>query len=61
MDKESIQIGWKWAEVEDTSGWKIPDGPVMSLIYSLGRDPNKKVYDLGCGIGRHAVFFSSQG
>lgn len=61
MDKESIQLGWKWAEVEDVSGWKIPDGPVVTLTFLLGRDSNIKVYDLGCGIGRHTVFFSSQG
>ncbi|MFW9991717.1 MAG: class I SAM-dependent methyltransferase [Candidatus Odinarchaeota archaeon] len=61
MDNDSMQLGWKWAEVEDTSEWEIPDGPVMRLIFSLGGDPSMKVYDLGCGIGRHTVFFSAQG
>ena len=61
MNKHSIQAGWKWEEVKDFEGWKIPDGGVMRLIYLLGRDSDKKVYDLGCGIGRHTVFFASHG
>ncbi len=61
MKRESIQVGWKWLDLKDKSGWEIPDGPVMSLVYSLGQDPEIKVYDLGCGIGRHTVFFAAQG
>jgi SAM-dependent methyltransferase len=61
MDEESIQVGWKWLELKDKSGWEIPDGPVMRLVYSLGQNPDFKVYDLGCGIGRHTVFFATQG
>ncbi len=61
MNKESVQEGWKWLELKDKSGWELPDGPTMSLVFSLGHDPRIKVYDLGCGIGRHTVFFAEQG
>ena len=61
MKKESVQKGWKWLELKDKSGWEIPDGPTMSLVFSYGQHPNIKVYDLGCGIGRHTVYFAEQG
>ncbi|PWI48506.1 hypothetical protein CEE45_06370 [Candidatus Heimdallarchaeota archaeon B3_Heim] len=61
MKKKSVQQGWNWLELKDKSGWEIPDGPVMSLVFSLGQNPEIKVYDLGCGIGRHTVFFAAQG
>ncbi len=53
--------GWRWDEVKDRKHWEIPDGYVMNLIYELGPDPEKKVYDLGCGIGRHTIYFASHG
>lgn len=52
---------WKWSKEKDLLPWKIPDGIVMSLIYTLGQDPTKRVFDLGCGLGRHTLFFASQG
>lgn len=61
MKEHSIQVGWKWEEVKDFEGWKTPDGGVMQLIYLLGRKQDIKIYDLGCGIGRHTVFFASHG
>jgi len=39
--------GWRWDEVKDRKHWEIPDGYVMNLIYELGPDPEKKIYDLG--------------
>ncbi|MHA2330339.1 MAG: class I SAM-dependent methyltransferase [Candidatus Hodarchaeales archaeon] len=60
-NEKSLQLGWKWGEVKDINEWKKPDGPVMRLSYSLGRDPNIKVYDLGCGVGRHTIYFALLG
>ncbi len=53
--------GWKWSKVKDLSPWQKPDGFVMNLIYDLGPDASKTVYDLGCGIGRHTIYFASHG
>jgi SAM-dependent methyltransferase len=61
LRKDSVQKGWKWLELKDKSNWEKPDGPVISLVFSLGQNPELKVYDLGCGIGRHTVFFAEQG
>ncbi len=61
MNKNSIQEGWKWLQLQDKSDWQLPDGPTMQLVFSLGDNPDIKVYDLGCGLGRHTVFFAEQG
>lgn len=53
--------GWRWDEVKDRKHWEIPDGYVMNLIYTLGSNPEKTIYDLGCMIGRHTVYFASHG
>ncbi|MGC9778921.1 MAG: class I SAM-dependent methyltransferase [Candidatus Heimdallarchaeota archaeon] len=60
MVKKSKQVGWNWSKVEDLTYWKIPDGYVMNLPYFIGRPP-AKVFDLGCGVGRHTIYFASLG
>ena len=60
MTKRSKQVGWDWSKVEDLEYWKIPDGHVMNLPFYIGKPP-AKVFDLGCGVGRHAVYFASLG
>ena len=52
---------WKWSKEIDQNSWKTPDGLVMDLIYTLGQDSTKTIFDLGCGLGRHTVFFAAQG
>lgn len=57
----SIQVGWDWTKAANLERWKRPEGAVMELV-SFFPDPSKiKVFDLGCGIGRHTVFFSKLG
>jgi len=60
MSENSIQVGWKWSNVKDLEYWQIPDGFIMNLPYRIG-DPPARILDLGCGIGRHIVYFSSLG
>lgn len=54
-------MGWRWEMVTNLDEWKIPDGPVMRLSYVLGEDKKKKIYDLGCGLGRHVIYFAQRG
>lgn len=60
MNEKSIQKGWQWSVVEDLTYWQIPDGFIMNLPF-LTKKPPAKVFDLGCGIGRHTVYFASLG
>ncbi len=60
MEKKSLQVGWDWSKVDDFTYWKIPDGHVMNLPYFVGRPP-AKILDLGCGVGRHTIYFASLG
>nr|MDO8086659.1 class I SAM-dependent methyltransferase [Candidatus Sigynarchaeum springense] len=56
-----MQTGWDWKVVKDTAKWKKPDGAVMELAPLLSAWQKPRVYDLGCGLGRHLAFFSSIG
>ena len=60
MSKKSLQVGWNWSKVKDLTYWKMPDGYVANLPYFIGKPP-AKVLDLGCGLGRHTVYFASLG
>lgn len=58
--KKSKQVSWDWSKVDDLTYWKIPDGFVVNLPYFIGKPP-AKVFDLGCGVGRHTIYFASLG
>lgn len=60
MKEKSLQVSWDWSKVKDFTYWKIPDGYVMSLPYFIGKPP-AKIFDLGCGVGRHTIYFASLG
>ncbi len=58
MDSRFEHHGWRWEEVTDILPWQIPDPYVMQAIYNLPKDSQPRIYDLGCGIGRHTVYFA---
>ncbi|NHJ46270.1 MAG: class I SAM-dependent methyltransferase [Asgard group archaeon] len=60
LTKKSLQVGWDWEKVKDLSYWKIPDGYVANLPYHIKKS-SAKVLDLGCGVGRHTIYFASIG
>ncbi|NHJ86368.1 MAG: class I SAM-dependent methyltransferase [Asgard group archaeon] len=60
MTRDSLQVGWDWIKVKDLSYWQIPDGYVMNLPYYIPKPP-AKILDLGCGVGRHTIYFASLG
>jgi ubiquinone/menaquinone biosynthesis C-methylase UbiE len=61
--KQSIQVGWDWESLSDkaTQKWLIPEGRILALIPELKLEKSMTIYDLGCGLGRHSIFFASQG
>jgi SAM-dependent methyltransferase len=54
---------WNWAilDPEDREYWSIPSGDVFEFAFHLKHCAQKKVYDLGCGIGRHLFFLIEMG
>jgi SAM-dependent methyltransferase len=54
---------WNWAAVDprEREFWSIPSGDVFEFALHLKRCGQKKVYDLGCGIGRHLFFLIEMG
>ncbi|MHA1215248.1 MAG: class I SAM-dependent methyltransferase [Candidatus Hodarchaeales archaeon] len=60
--KNKKNLGWRWEMITNLDEWKIPDGLVMGLSYFLGGDKKeKRIFDLGCGPGRHVIYFARQG
>jgi len=41
--------------------WHEPDERVIQLAEILKREDRKRVYDVGCGVGRHTVFLAREG
>lgn len=60
LSRKSVEVGWDWNKVKDFTYWKIPDGYIINLPYHLKKQ-SAKVLDLGCGVGRHTIYFSSIG
>lgn len=53
-------VAWKWNEVTD-SIWERPAEDVYYLAARWRGDGRRSLLDLGCGTGRHSVFFAEQG
>ncbi len=51
---------WSWETVTETI-WQEPAEYVYYLAQRWRQLPRKNFLDLGCGIGRHALFFAEQG
>lgn len=52
--------GWDWQNANQ-SPWMKPTDDVYYLAHKWREAGHKKLLDLGCGLGRHAVFFAQQG
>ena len=51
----------RWATPEGRADWRVPHPAVAAMIPVLQARGAKTVLDLGCGIGRHALFFAEHG
>ena len=51
---------WKayWGNEEHHEWWKRPVPEVLEFIKSQSPEHSPKVFDLGCGLGRHAIAFA---
>lgn len=51
---------WNW-DIASAPWWKEPAPEVYPLIIRWKKRKFNKILDLGCGIGRHSIFFSKNG
>lgn len=51
----------QWATPEGRADWLEPHPAVAALLPVLRERGARRVLDLGCGVGRHALFFAEQG
>jgi 2-polyprenyl-3-methyl-5-hydroxy-6-metoxy-1,4-benzoquinol methylase len=50
-----------WRHEQEQERWLVPESEVRNIIPVLRERRVKSVLDLGCGVGRHALFLASQG
>ncbi|KMW57743.1 SAM-dependent methyltransferase YafE (UbiE-like protein) [Candidatus Rhodobacter oscarellae] len=48
-----------WSDEERRAKWETPDPRIVAYARSL--PPNRRVLDLGCGVGRHALYYAAAG
>src|ERR1700756_831413 len=51
----------RWATPEGRADWLVPHPAVGALVPVLKARSAQHVLDLGCGVGRHALFFAEHG
>src|SRR5689334_18389727 len=51
----------RWATPEGRADWLVPHPAVAALVPVLKARGTQNVLDLGCGVGRHALFFAEHG
>ncbi len=51
----------RWQSPESRSQWLDPEPEVAALVPELRARGVGRVLDLGCGVGRHALFLAAQG
>ncbi|MGC9384300.1 MAG: class I SAM-dependent methyltransferase [Kosmotogaceae bacterium] len=52
--------GWNWNRVKEDI-WNRPSEDVYYLLHRWKEKGYKRFLDLGCGMGRHSVFFAENG
>lgn len=59
----SASVYWNqhWTTDGGRSDWIIPEADVVKIISLLKQHDGQNVLDLGCGIGRHAIFLAQKG
>ena len=51
----------RWATAEGRAEWLDPEPDVMALLPELKARGVRTALDLGCGVGRHALFLAEHG
>jgi SAM-dependent methyltransferase len=64
MKTDTAHLAWnsRWATEDGRADWLTPDMDVVELSEALlAGGKTKRVLDLGCGVGRHALHFARLG
>jgi SAM-dependent methyltransferase len=63
MDTATAHIAWddRWKTPEGRAEWLQPEPELVDLVPRLELLPGRRVLDLGCGVGRHALYLAAQG
>ncbi|WP_375258413.1 class I SAM-dependent methyltransferase [Citreimonas sp.] len=61
MKTDTADSHWdaEWAGIEAGSKWLTPEADVMAWADTLA--PGARILDLGCGVGRHALWLAARG
>ena len=51
----------RWTTAEGRADWLDPEPDVMALLPELRAHGARTALDLGCGVGRHALFLAEHG
>lgn len=51
----------RWADAERRRDWLVPEQPVVEAVPFFQERGVKAVLDVGCGVGRHAIYLAEQG
>ena len=58
----NISKGWKWEVLsKDDEYWNTPDFMIHYLNYRWKKQNFRDFLDIGCGMGRHAIFMGENG
>ena len=64
--KEVIELGKNWNNIwkdnDKLRRWSIPDKYFLNFVNDIEIIPNEyNVLDIGCGVGRHSLYFAKKG
>jgi tellurite methyltransferase len=51
----------RWATAEGRADWLDPESEIIALLPELKARGARTALDLGCGVGRHALFLAEHG
>lgn len=51
---------WKWNDIHEER-WSRPAHDMYYFAYFWKKEGRQRILDLGCGIGRHSIFFAEEG
>ena len=62
-ENKSRLRAWNWADLDprERDYWSIPSKDVFQFAFHLNKHGHRKIYDLGCGIGRNLFFLIDMG